>query len=148
MVTRDILTVYEAGADPFQVRRLPLTLDVISSFAVIYALPSCEPIVHPLGTSRTISIMPDGRYVLAEVSGHAGAVIGEPVSLAEACDVAVRALAEGAETRTPQPLDVHTLAVAFIGLVATAASAPKNPVNNPDLENPNIVRFPAARGAP
>lgn len=111
-------------ADDLNIRRLPLAPDVIDTFVVVHSVPSPEPIGHPLEASRTVSLMPDGRFVCTEVSGHSGAVLGEPLRLSEAVDIANRVLQRG---EIGQALDAHSLAVAFLGLIKTQT-------------------FPAARG--
>lgn len=123
MATRDFLVIRggldgEDGLPDLNIRRLPLSHDVIDSFVVVHPVPSGEPVAHPLQASRTVSLMPDGRFVCTEVSGEAGAVIGEPVRLSEAVEIANRVLRRGQEG---DALDAHCLAVAYLGLIKTRA---------------------------
>lgn len=95
--------------DPFQIRRLPLARDVVEEFAVV--APVCGG-DDPRPVSRTVCRMPDGRFVLVETSGAGAAmrsaVIGEPLALTDALNMAQRVLAgEAAE-----PLTAHCLALA------------------------------------
>lgn len=104
--------VKDAG-DPFAIRRMPLAPDVVATFRVLHALPARNWLTAR--DSVTVSQLPDGRYVLVACAGFGrAAVIGEPVSVSEAADVAETVLRE-AETRCD--LKAHTLAVALLGLL-------------------------------
>lgn len=128
----DLSDPEQPAHDPFAVRRLPLSHDVLEGFVVLYTIPSGEAVDHPLAASRTLCLMPDGRYVVTEMSGSSRAVIGEPMTVADALDAANRILAFGPQ-RTPSPLDAHSAAVGYMIL---ALGVPQLP-----------PRLPSARGA-
>lgn len=97
------------------IRRLPLSHDVLTGFRVIAALPASEPVPNPLHASLTVCRMPDGRYVLCEMSGDVGAVIGQPMSADDAAELARAILARpSCEVAAP---DLHGLAVALLGVL-------------------------------
>lgn len=122
-------------------RRLPLTHDVLNVFRVLAKLPSGHDALDPSAPSLTVCRMPDGRFVLVEISGGTGCVIGDPVTASEAMEIAYGALSGDATARDK----LFSVAIAFAGVMCS-------PVDNrtiPPLPGDVIAlaRLPAARGA-
>lgn len=71
--------------------------------------------------SRTISRLPDGRYVLTECSEAGANGVGDAVSMADAYTLALL-VADGRDPNAAgNPLTTHALAVALLALVGEGA---------------------------
>ncbi len=95
-------------------RPLPLSEDVLAGFRVVYAVPSPEPLSDPHAPTRTISRMPDGRFVLVEMQGQAGSILAGPVSPSTLLDLSSKLLQGDLTGQIDARLDKTEMAVALV----------------------------------
>ncbi|WP_414462932.1 hypothetical protein [Hyphomicrobium sp. DY-1] len=100
--------------------------------------------LDPRAPSLTVCRLADGQYAVCETTAHETLIIGEPLRLQDAVDLAMCVL-RGDPDVAGHPYTAHAIATALLAMLAGAALT----AQEAQLGEAGgiVVPFPAARGA-